>query len=84
MIINYSAIGPATVTKLQDAGFTSFASLLDRVEGISEVKGVSAALAEKIIAHLSDFSAINPDEFIPSSGLQYSCALVYWWYWMKN
>ena len=47
-------VGPATVTKLQDAGFTSFASLLDAgVEGISEVKGVSAALAEKIIAHLS-------------------------------
>ncbi|MEC8736033.1 MAG: helix-hairpin-helix domain-containing protein, partial [Candidatus Thermoplasmatota archaeon] len=47
-------VGPATVTKLQDAGFTSFASLLNAgVEGISEVKGVSAALAEKIIAHLS-------------------------------
>ena len=47
-------VGPATVTKLQDAGFTSFASLLDAgVEGISEIKGVSAALAEKIIAHLS-------------------------------
>ena len=47
-------VGPATVTKLQNAGFISFASLLDAgVEGISEVKGVSAALAEKIIAHLS-------------------------------
>ena len=47
-------VGPATVTKLQDAGFSSFASLVDAgVDGISEVKGVSAALAEKIIAHLS-------------------------------
>ena len=47
-------VGPATVTKLQDAGFTSFASLVDAgVEAISEVKGVSAALAEKIISHLS-------------------------------
>lgn len=47
-------VGPATVTKLQDAGFTSFASLVDAgVESISEVKGVSAALAEKIISHLS-------------------------------
>lgn len=47
-------VGPATVTKLQDAGFTSFASLLEAgADGISEVKGVSAALAEKIIAHLS-------------------------------
>ena len=47
-------VGPATVTKLQDAGFNSFASLLSAgVDGISEVKGVSAALAEKIIAHLS-------------------------------
>lgn len=47
-------VGPATVTKLQNAGFTSFASLLEAgADGISEVKGVSAALAEKIIAHLS-------------------------------
>ena len=42
------------IRKLQDAGFTSFASLVDAgVEAISEVKGVSAALAEKIISHLS-------------------------------
>lgn len=47
-------VGPATAKKLQDAGLGSFAALLEAgVEGISEVKGVSAALAGKIIDHLS-------------------------------
>ena len=47
-------VGPATAKKLQDAGLNSFAALLEAgVDGISEVKGVSAALAGKIIDHLS-------------------------------
>ena len=47
-------VGPATAKKLQDAGLGSFAALLEAgVDGISEVKGVSAALAGKIIDHLS-------------------------------
>ena len=47
-------VGPATAKKLQDAGLNSFAALLEAgVDGISEIKGVSAALAGKIIDHLS-------------------------------
>tara|TARA_B100000131_G_scaffold149582_1_gene145196 strand:- start:372 stop:1436 length:1065 start_codon:yes stop_codon:yes gene_type:complete len=47
-------VGPATAKKLQDAGLGTFAALLEAgVDGISEVKGVSAALAGKIIDHLS-------------------------------
>jgi excinuclease UvrABC nuclease subunit len=39
---------------LQDAGLGSFAALKDAgVDGISEVKGISAALAGKILDHLS-------------------------------
>ncbi len=47
-------VGPATAKKLQDAGLGTFAALLEAgVDGISEVKGVSAALAGKIIDNLS-------------------------------
>lgn len=47
-------VGPATAKKLQDAGLGTFAALLEAgVDGISEIKGVSAALAGKIIDHLS-------------------------------
>jgi predicted flap endonuclease-1-like 5' DNA nuclease len=47
-------VGPASAKKLQDAGLGSFAALKDAgVDGISEVKGISAALAGKILDHLS-------------------------------
>lgn len=47
-------VGPASAKKLQDAGLNSFAALKDAgVDGISEIKGISAALAGKIIDHLS-------------------------------
>lgn len=47
-------VGPASATKLQDAGLGSFAALKDAgVDGLSEIKGISAALAGKIIDHLS-------------------------------
>jgi small subunit ribosomal protein S3Ae len=47
-------VGPASAKKLQDAGLGSFAALKDAgVDGISEIKGISAALAGKIIDHLS-------------------------------
>lgn len=47
-------VGPASAKKLQAAGLGSFAALKDAgVDGISEVKGISAALAGKIIDHLS-------------------------------
>jgi len=47
-------VGPASAKKLQDAGLGSFAALKDAgVDGISEIKGISAALAGKILDHLS-------------------------------
>ncbi|MGY8701772.1 MAG: helix-hairpin-helix domain-containing protein [Candidatus Poseidoniales archaeon] len=47
-------VGPASAKKLQGAGLGSFAALKDAgVDGISEIKGISAALAGKIIDHLS-------------------------------
>ena len=47
-------VGPATAKKLVDAGLSSFAALKEAgVDGISETKGISAALAQKIIDHLS-------------------------------
>ncbi len=47
-------VGPATAQKLVDAGLSSFAALKEAgVDGISEIKGVSAALAQKIVDHLS-------------------------------
>lgn len=47
-------VGPASAKKLQAAGLDSFAALKDAgVDGISEIKGISAALAGKILDHLS-------------------------------
>ncbi|MDC0055837.1 helix-hairpin-helix domain-containing protein [Deltaproteobacteria bacterium] len=47
-------VGPASAKKLQDAGLGSFAALKEAgVDGISEIKGISAALAGKILDHLS-------------------------------
>ena len=47
-------VGPATAQKLVDAGLSSFAALKEAgVDRISEIKGVSAALAQKIVDHLS-------------------------------
>ena len=46
-------VGPATDKKLVAAGLDSFAALKAAgIEGISEVKGISATLAAKIIDHL--------------------------------
>tara|TARA_B100000959_G_scaffold285874_1_gene362183 strand:+ start:823 stop:1857 length:1035 start_codon:yes stop_codon:yes gene_type:complete len=47
-------VGPATAKKLVAAGLSSFAALKEAgVDGISETKGISAALAQKIFDHLS-------------------------------